>query len=502
MKFPKYIQHFTRILFSGVLVVAMLLVSYGPTSHTPRAHAFLGNGDTVLVVGGTGTIQETLSAGFNKISSFSEYWIKYKESILDPLVWQLINVTINQLSRSIVTWINSGFQGSPAFITNLGGFLTDIADSVVGNFISGSELGFLCSPFKLDLKIALALQYSKARDFKNASQCTLTRVGFNIDNFLNGNFMAGGWDDWFKMTQNPVNNPYGMMFLAQDQLTLKIGNAKIAESKTLDWGKGFLTVKQFVDDESGGHTVNVTPGTAIESQLNNALDSGSRRLSVADEFNEILGALMSQLASQVLEGAGGLLGLTNSTAGSYGGSSYSNYFDQIDADRSASQFTTSVGNPIEDSISTEEDYLALQKKIVALVTGVEDYANDRYPTCAYTGKPPASLQSDLMKAEAEIITTTSIIQSLQDLLDDYDAVVDPNTSVATLNEIMAFYGADNLAEAEYKIMAEYNALHSSGSLHFVPDIVEIELTTIPDIEKAIQTYETAVDKACSGEDFA
>ena len=49
-----------------------------------------------------------------------------------------------------------------------------------------------------------------------------------------------------------------------------------------------------------------TPGSVIESQLSNVLGSGLRQLELADEFDEMVGALVGQMVKNVVFGAQGL----------------------------------------------------------------------------------------------------------------------------------------------------------------------------------------------------
>ena len=41
---------------------------------------------------------------------------------------------MRQITRDIVAWIETGFEGSPAFVTNLNGFMTDLADAAAGHW--------------------------------------------------------------------------------------------------------------------------------------------------------------------------------------------------------------------------------------------------------------------------------------------------------------------------------------------------------------------------------
>jgi len=227
-----------------------------------------------------------------------------KEYALDQIGWIVSKVLISQMTRSIVNWINSGFNGNPSFVDDPGNFFLGVGDRVAGEFIEGSSLAFLCSPFRLDIKIALAVNYSSR--FEDKINCTLTDVINNVQGFLDGDFAQGGWDGLFAVTQRPTNNPYGAYLEANAGMSASISGAKSLNLLDLELGKGFLSLK----DENGKI---ITPGSVINDQLSQVLGSGFRQLELADELDEIVGALAGQLVSQVL-GGGGLRGLSS---GSY-----------------------------------------------------------------------------------------------------------------------------------------------------------------------------------------
>ncbi len=96
-------------------------------------------------------------------------------------------VALQQITISVVNWINSGFNGQPSFVTNYQQFFTNVADLSAGQFIQGSGLAFLCSPFQAQIKIAIAQSYAN----KGAQSCSLTGIIKNVTNFMNGNFSLG-----------------------------------------------------------------------------------------------------------------------------------------------------------------------------------------------------------------------------------------------------------------------------------------------------------------------
>ena len=82
------------------------------------------------------------------------------------LTWDLIAITIaklalEQILNATTAWVNKGFEGNPAYVTDPMQFFTKIADNIAGEFIRGSELGFLCSPFQAKIRIALARYHSQ-----------------------------------------------------------------------------------------------------------------------------------------------------------------------------------------------------------------------------------------------------------------------------------------------------------------------------------------------------
>ncbi|MBI2674011.1 MAG: hypothetical protein HYX23_01890 [Candidatus Zambryskibacteria bacterium] len=239
------------------------------------------------------------------------------------LTWDLIAITIaklalEQILNATTAWINNGFEGNPAYVTDPLQFFTKIADNIAGEFIQGSELGFLCSPFQAKIRIALAQYHTRRRQF----QCTLTQVVANIENFYD-DFSQGGWDAWFVMTQNDINNPYGAFLETKIELDERIAQALGLQNLRLSWDSGFLGWSECIrEDPDTGECLErgptKTPGKVIEDQLENVLGSGVRQLELADEFDELVAALFSQLLKQIFSSGQGLFngtGFGNSTSG-------------------------------------------------------------------------------------------------------------------------------------------------------------------------------------------
>lgn len=367
-------NNYLKKIKSGVSVFMCICLLAGSVAMVPlnsqgevqEAEALFGIGDVVY---------DPKNAVFNSMQAALQDFFYIKEFTLDGIASGLAKLMLKSITQSILTWINSGFQGSPAFVTDLKQFLLDQADLAAGDFIYGSELGFLCSPFALDVKIALATSYQEEAYGETTAQCTLSDVTDNVEGFLSGTFSDGGWASWFEVTQNPANTPTGAYLEAEAEMYARIVDEEGNTIKELDWGSGFLSFKVCGDTQSAGggqeDCTITTPGKVIEDALTVNLQSGTQALIEADEINEIIGALFAQLAQVAITGVNGLLGLDGGSGfsdNSYGDTGDNSYLDALAAEDTISG---GLGNPFVDAINLEGENVTLQKEIVAIINGVE-----------------------------------------------------------------------------------------------------------------------------------
>ncbi len=508
MSTPLPKRKFLSVIVAGTLILGFIFTPVSHTLEVKQARAvpsFETNPSVYLGTWGT-FAQTTIESGLT-------FALKLKEFSLDAIAWSLVNIIIKEMIQSTTKWVKSGFEGSPAFVTNFEDFMTDIGDKIAGNFIwgAGGPLKGLCSPFALDIKLALDVQYRETRSGGYEAQCTLSQVANNVDRFLGGDFLEGGWDGWYELTQNPQNNPYGALLEAQSALTVEILGEKYEQEKLLDFGKGFFSMKDpnckpnpddpdNFDESSCGL---VTPGTAIESQLNTALGSPTQRLTVADELNELIGALFSQLAGEILGGVGGLLGSTESQGG--GGS----VFDRLDAERDPSD-PRSGDSVFGDILVEERKYLDLITRAVDAIRTAETYREDAYPDadeppetstkerCVEAGALPASLRQDRATVVQEQSRASATISELEGLQNDLATIDDIEADPAVTLALLRKYSAKSIPEAKQKILSQFTAYQSSGVLHTTSEYIEFERQTLPRIESDIASFIESVDRACRG----
>jgi len=321
-------------------------------------------------------VATTASAGFDKITSWATGSLWVKENVLDGIGWALAKRLVSSMVGSLINWINSGFSGSPAFVQDLQGFLLQAADEVIGEYLQdlGGIGSFVCSPFRLDVQVSVAMQYERARADGGSGQpaptCTLSGVIDNIEGFIGGSFEEGGWKDWFRITSTPQTyTPYGSALAAQAGARARIINAQGEELELLGFGDGFLSGEICETVHGAGTTKQdcfiSKPGKVIQEALSFNLDSGRQSLIQADEINEVISALLGQLANTVLEGTAGILGLSSGTGYS------SNY--------AWSGYSASGGNAVTDQLvasSTENFDFAQAETLIAEALVVQlEYRN-------------------------------------------------------------------------------------------------------------------------------
>lgn len=256
-----------------------------------------------------------------------------KEFVLDALAWNMKETIRQSLVRSTVNWINSGFEGSPAYVTDIENNLLQVSDAVANRFFAELSAGSINSPFgdSIEQTVRNAYFLQTGGGFYLRNPYTLDRVSSDPQAFLNGDFSKGGFAALREVALNPQNNPYGALTTASNELNQEILAAQNQRLTELGFGNGVLSWRGNCDKQPSGDSVALTqsepcfdspiktPGATIKAQLDQHLGSTLSTVVTADELNEVIGALFQQLTSKVL-GEGGLSGVSQPTGG--GGRSY------------------------------------------------------------------------------------------------------------------------------------------------------------------------------------
>jgi hypothetical protein len=272
---------------------------------------------TTYAAAGTSVLVFDLNAAKQRNESKSQ-------TVMQCIVKSIAQAAIDQITRSIVNWINSGFNGQPSFVTNFNQYFANVADQAAGEFIKGSALSFLCSPFAPQIKIAIAQSYANRNG--SGATCSLSKITNNVNGFLKGNWGAGGWGGLLQFTTMPTNNPYGAYAYAQIGLNSSIANAQNNANRNVSPG-GFISVQKcdnvpVVNAGAGQPSTQLknckvtTPGQVIQDSLKTSQDSSINQLNIAQDINAIINALTNQLILKTLYGglASANSGITNPLA--------------------------------------------------------------------------------------------------------------------------------------------------------------------------------------------
>lgn len=158
---------------------------------------------------------------------------------LDAIGWMVAKTAVNSLTQSIVNWINSGFEGSPAFVTDLNHNLSNLADAVAEDYIRGlddvvmNNTGFsVRAPFQDQIARALREEYYRSTstfgfDSRYPYRDCYEGRGFNWNSYL--------------CQRDEANNPYGRYMLARNELFNALDQAAQNRLEEIRSGRGFLS---------------------------------------------------------------------------------------------------------------------------------------------------------------------------------------------------------------------------------------------------------------------
>lgn len=442
---------------TGVMALTIALTAtYAPITpySVPRAHAYWGILDTNIT----------------DVISF----------VLDGLAWAVAKAAVNAMTESVVNWINSGFEGSPAFATNLNRNLRQLGDATAARFMN--ELinnSTITSPQLQQIVGTVAagyLLYTSRDRLAARLEYTLDRHLTNPEAWVRGDFNQGGFDAWMATTFRCGNDRYCSEFAAQEELINRLDSELQSRIAQIGYGNGFLSWEcgcsneveageggegestELSDADASGGECNVcTPGTVIESQLEHQLGSGVRQLELADSINEIVGALAVQLVKQALGGEGGLIGASAPSEG--GGRSFlervsdesdeqiadtlsTGFRETIELDRTravtlrdaAQEAVTVCEGPLGDDAEAEaaakaaleraNNAIAALDALLARIAAAEDLTGAQQSAAA------TSLSNDYSR-----LLSSGRLPSASDV--DTDPDIDPPSTVEEMNEIVA-----------------------------------------------------------------
>lgn len=411
----------------------------------------------------------------------------------------IAKIMLQQITSSVVNWINSGFNGSPAFVQNPTQFVQRTADVIAGQYIQSSALSFLCSPFQLQVRIAIAQSYAN----RNAASCTLTQVSNNITNFMRGSFStAGGWPAFLSFTSIPTNNPYGAFIYASAGLSGTIQTAQGQVQTDLLQGSGFLSFQQKVAGSCTNTTtppppslnksvtavngpspnsanptqqlyqvcdyVTATPGKVIADSLGATQKSTLDQLTLAKSFDEIISALINQLMTRTLQG-----GLSNLS----GANGYASNFYTADQQQSQNQQQALLAQMQSDT-GTAGQYGNVQQGSIQDIQSAQNQLNNAY-NCWNNVAQASTTATITVSTKAQAVTNaasaSTTLNSLNTTVNSYnDRITKVNVAIIALQELQSRVLSAGSAADVSAVQSDYNAAKAAGQFPTGADVTNAQ----------------------------
>jgi len=245
----------TQKFISILLVVVILLPSLFILSMPKKAEALtdapaFGQRITTFFQKLFSNVKDTT----NTASNVKDTAISVKNVLKEIARQALMTIArkaLQEITKSTVNWINSGFHGSPLFLENPSSFLKDIAKSEVKTMVDMFGYDSLKYPFGKNFALNTINSYKRGLE-KNASySLSGAMTEPELRNYRN-NFNVGGWNAFLINTQYPQNNYIGFQMIATEELarrvqgTVQTGVQKVKE--TLAQGAGFLSPETCADN--------------------------------------------------------------------------------------------------------------------------------------------------------------------------------------------------------------------------------------------------------------
>jgi len=194
--------------------------------------------------------------------------------------------------HSTVIWINTAYNNNPVYVSNPYVYFRNVDRGVIEAFIAEIDKADINDSAK---RILTASFQQKLVDvvFPDLINATLTEDDMEE---LDRDFTSGGgWRAWTDLTNNPANNIYKILSLAETELQQRRTLAQEIEKEKLRWGRGFFSWEScgqnvFTGNEKDIRTCRIhTPGSLIQDLSALVLGSAMRQIENADEYEEWIG---------------------------------------------------------------------------------------------------------------------------------------------------------------------------------------------------------------------
>lgn len=391
----------------------------------------------------------------NTISAVADHWLVLKEGVLDPLGQTAAKVAVQSIMRSTINWANNGFNGSPAYITNLENDMRRFADYEADRFLDayiGS--GNIDSPFRDRVANTLREEFRRStanNAFIQSSRYTLRTYAPNDEAFVRGDFSQGGLRAWVEAWRNDQNNIFGAIRSARDALNGQVRVSVSNRQTELNWSRGILSwcaepEASAAATEEGPTSLTPPPpggssdcqvqtlGSFTHQRINDVLGADIASLVAADELDEMYAALLSGLANKIISGSG-LFGL--SQPDSTGRSPLEQAAQGTVATSTASRTTAVISGQIDELERYKSNWTTIKAAADSALAACENSSRDG------ADESEALARTTISEAEAALARADAALERLTEIRAQLTASAGANTTdamraaFAAYDELMA-----------------------------------------------------------------
>ena len=231
-------------------------LTWGVQATKQASKCAIGFGVKLAVGALTGLISSLLSTEVATSDSSQQMTTALQDCISSVAVG-LAKAQIVKITKSTMTWINTGLGGNPLYAPDVNNLVNQVEDSLMTTELAtfrDSQYAEMY-PYGRDFASAQIQTQRSGSDHLAILQSTLFNAittddqGLSAADKLNSyahNFAQGGWNGWLSLTQNPQNNPLGFNMLATDELAYQRESAVINKKEEIARGGGVQDKKECV----------------------------------------------------------------------------------------------------------------------------------------------------------------------------------------------------------------------------------------------------------------
>lgn len=193
------------------------------------------------------------------------------EGCFNGIATTLAKNQLTALTRSAVSWINTGFSGNPLYVQNITSLTTGIERNVLETGINQLTNQNSAYPYGTAFSQSVIRGYRSGGLFNSGANAldnltsdlsffitdpnsyftvederTVLQRSQDANKAFSDDFSTGGWDGWLAFTQRDQNNPLGFTMRASQYLADDINNQTTNTKAEVLQNNGFLSQKRCI----------------------------------------------------------------------------------------------------------------------------------------------------------------------------------------------------------------------------------------------------------------